>query len=354
MADNTKVNKKQSADYLRELEGLSKDPQYSRPDSPETDALAEAMNRARELHQKQSTRNDWGQVAEMISRSLTKYGAAQAGAKHGVDVVSKLDYGPGVNWESRQNRAMDQYKQSVGEADAAHRRDRQTADDLGGRRKEDFGRQEGYLQTALRDAQQKERAEIDAAREEARLRQSLGREDARAKKDDERSNLQERKMELAENNRELKDLAKQQQAQATLANQLLQEKDLGTKSRKKLEEKYGALAATAGEDLSSLQARVDATDKKGFLWNSQDPEARRQVLFGEGSRATTLKQEIDALRERNRQLLSGGRQTQEQAPPEASDTGRDSTIEKYAEQYGLDYDTAKSILTQRGYSSEEK
>lgn len=354
MADQ-KISKKQSQDYLRELEELSKDPQYSRPDSPSTDALAEAMNRARQLQEKQATRNEWGQVAEMVGRALTKYGAAQAGAKQGVDVVSKLDLGPGIDWESRQRRAMDQYRQSVGEAEAAHRRDRDAAADLAGRRKEDFARQEGYLQTALRDAQQRERDEAQAAREEARLRQSLSREDARAKKDQEKSDLQERRMELAENNKEIQALTKQLQAQDTLANQLLQEGDLRGKSAAKLQEKYGALAAQAGTDLPTIQANMSQTDKPGILWGKRaDPEARRQVLFGEGSRSATLKQQIDALRQRNKELVSRQPQQAASQPPQEQTPDRDATIENYAKQYNLTYEAAETILRGRGYTPETK
>jgi len=341
--DNRPVSQSEANQYLQELDELSKDPAYSRPDSPSRDALAQAMEKARELHEKQSTRNEWGQLAEKVGQAIIQYSAASAGLRSGAargQDMSNLNFGPGVDWESRQNRALKQYQIDLDRANEDYNRQRQEAGDEFSGRREAYGRREGYLQTALREARERDRLAAQQAEEAARERK-LG----------ERENKQDIRLELQDLSARERELTKQLQARQTLANQLQQEGDLSTKSSKKLQERYGQVAAQGDLDLNTLQQELSATDKPGTLWGTNPDEKARGAVLGD--KVAEIRNMLDAVRARKQELL--GRQPapaaveseQKQAP------ARDPQIEKYAADNKLDYEAAKKILVGRGYKPQE-
>lgn len=349
-AGNAPVSKQESAQYLQQLSKLAKDPAYNRPDAPSSDALKQALAQAKELYQQQASRNDWGQVAEMVGHAVAQAGAARAGlhssSPWGQD-NSNLNFGPGVDWEGRNNRAMQGYRQDVSNAMDIDKLDRDEYAARSGDTKEKYGRNERYLDTALSDARARDRI----AAEQARFNNQNKRFETR-------QDLQDRKLELSDLAKQEQDVQKQLQAQQTLSNQLSQESDLGPKATKKLQEKYGPLAAAGNVDLTELQSDASKVPEvPGKLWGTNpDPQAASKAMQ---SRIEATRSLLDGLHARKQQLLNGGGSQSAQPATSGSSaqqtasapSKQDANVLKYAAEHtNGNYDAARKILTGRGYN----
>lgn len=355
---NAPVSKQEAGTYVQQLAQLAKDPAFNRPNAPSSDALKQALAQAKQMYQEQTTKNDWGQVAEMVGHAVAQAGAARAGlhsnSPWGQD-NSNLNFGPGVDWEGRNNRAMQGYRQDVSNAMDIDKLDRDEYAARSGDTKEQYGRNERYLDTALSDARARDRI----AAEQARYANQSGRFEAR-------QNMQDKKLELSDLSKQEQDVQKQLQAQQTLSNQMSQESDLGPKASKKLQEKYGPLAATAGIDLNELQDDISKVPQvPGKLWGTNpDPQAASKAIQ---NRMDVTKSLLDGLHARKQQLLIGSssagsssQQQQQQAPDNApasnaqqtasAPSKQDANVLKYAAEHtNGSYDAARKILTGRGY-----
>jgi hypothetical protein len=305
---DSKNNKKQQAlpkkeadAYLQDLETLSADPRYNEPGSPARESLKQAMEKARELYQERASRNDWGEVAQTVGRALAQYGAARSGMRSGQD-MSNLPMGRGIDFGSRGDRLLQEYRQDIANARDLDQLDRQAAQEARQTGQKEYGRKEDYLKTALSIARGREEEQARLARERAG--------DARS---DSRESLADKRLQLQDIREQEKLLQKQLQARQQLVNELGREEDLSPRSAKKLQEKYGQLAAQGDVDLNQLQAELVSTDKPGRLWGTNpDPEARKKKLADKVEEIKALLAETRKARE---QLL-GPVAPQKQAPQE--------------------------------------
>jgi hypothetical protein len=65
------------------------------------------MDALKQEHLEATKGSDWGQVAETVGQAMTRFGAAKAGLKAGVD-LSRVDM-PTTNWDAQRDRASKEY-----------------------------------------------------------------------------------------------------------------------------------------------------------------------------------------------------------------------------------------------------
>jgi len=278
-APGTPLDERDSKYYLGELEKLANDPRYqSATPSSSRESLRDALAQAKQLYKDQADRNDWYQVAQTLGRAVTQFGAATAGLHTGHNMAS-LDMGPPIDYEQRNQRALGEYKQDVANATLEDRLNRQDELDRQRALDDEYKKRSGALSAGLGAALRGETLESQENRADARNRTLAARQDAlearrakredeRANKDDLRSRMLQQRQQLHDLDQEEKTLAGQIQAGRTLANEMGQEEDLGSKDYKKMQEKFGGLAAKADVDLQS--AMND--------YNKNAPKRNRKVL----------------------------------------------------------------------------
>jgi len=284
-----KLSQKSAKEILDDLETLSSNEELIGPQTPERQTLQQAMARAKQMYQDRATANEWGEVAQTVGQALARAAAAREGLKTNRD-MSNLNMGPGFDFQNRGNRLFKEYQQEVQDAQELDKLDRAGTEEQQGFNQKRYGRQENSLETALRLARDKEEEQNRLARER------LGKDGDTA-----RESKQDARLQLQDLRQQEQDLKKQLLARQQLANELTREEDLTPKAAKKLQEKYGSLAAQGDLDLAGLQSELTSTDKPGRLWGTNpDPEARRTTL---GSKVQEIKQMLDEVRARKEQLL---------------------------------------------------
>lgn len=335
----------ESKTILDDMTTMADSPEYQRSTPPETQGkLTAAIQAAKELHQREATKNDWLDVAQTLAGAVAQFGAARSGLRTGRD-MSNIAMSPNTDWAGRTARSQRDYLETVRQAEQGAEAERRNWADTETTKKQDYSQKYEPLKERLRNAQQLES-------DEERARREAGLEGTREKKEQSRNDLQERRMELAELTNQEKVAREQLKARQTLVNQLQQE-DLSTKDQKKLEAKYGSLAASGNVDLPQLQTELSSTDKPGKLWGTNpDPEARKSLL---SSKVLETKNLLDSIAARKKELLGQAAPASVQSAEgkTSPSPGKDSQVEQYAKQYNLDYEQAKKVLVGRGYQPKE-
>jgi hypothetical protein len=316
---STSTNPESSAAILEQMRQLSENPEFQRGAPPETrKSLDEAMAEAKRIYDEKATRNEWLEVAQLLGRAVFQFGASATGGT--TDMSNIAGSVPVIDYEKRTSRAFGEYqdgiKQAYNKADDARTQWKDHSDERG----EEYGKRWDYLGKALQTANQKEDDERRA----------------RAGSD------QDKKLELAELNRQESELMKQLKSRQSLINMFKQEPDLSPKSQKKLEEKYSGIAANAGIDIGELRAEVEGTDTEGRLWGKNpDPAKRAEIYKSKTDELNTL---LGQIRNRKKQLgvVNLPEQPQKSAPP-----ARDPAIQKFATDNGLTYEQADAIIQKR-------
>lgn len=269
-------------DYLEGYRELARDPEYVKSAPlPTRNALQQAIDKAEANYEKRTTRNDWLEVAQMLGRAVAQYGAARQGVNTGRN-MSGLEFMPGIDYNARNDRTFRDYQ--------AQLRNAQTLDDAERRARAEDRENELFN---LRD------------KKETRLEtERTKKADEREARADKREEIANRRIELQELNNEEKSLAGQLKARQALVNQIQQEDDLTSSSAKKLQEKYGMLAAQGDMDLATLQSELAAATKPGRIWGTNpDPEKQATILQ---SKVEELRNLLDAVRARKKQIVGGG------------------------------------------------
>jgi hypothetical protein len=74
--------------------------------------LRRGQEKAEELYQKRADRSDWMELAQILTRAGAQFAGAQQGMRTGRD-MSGLQFGPGVDFEGRRERAFREYQQQL-------------------------------------------------------------------------------------------------------------------------------------------------------------------------------------------------------------------------------------------------
>lgn len=352
----------QKPEYLEGYRQLANDPDYQQRVPSDTRlSLQNAIDKAEQLYTQRTDKNDWLEVAQVLGRAAAQYGAARAGQRTGHD-MSNLGFDKGIDYGQRNEQAFRDYQQQLKNAGTLEDQEKDA------RREVSTGLSEQLR--AQRDAETQKRQDANAARAENR--------DALAQKRFESTQTeQQKRSELQDINQQQGELAKKLQARESLVNQMQQEGDLSDKSVKKLQEKYGTLAAQGGVDLDQLNTELNSAKKQdsflGFKYNTADEDKKKQILQ---SKTDEVKNLIEGLKAHKQQLLQNKSPSltnqpnvdaQRTAPVIAqpnvqnslpkqdnqASTKQDAKIAQYADLHKLTYEQARKVLTDRGYKPQE-
>ena len=216
-------------------------------------AIQAERDRAEELYDKARSRNEWLEVAQTLAAAIAQFGAAQSGLASGVaarmPAVAMTDYGARTG---RSERDLERKLRNI-EQDASAK-ERASKEKTG---TEEFNIRMQLEQEKLRERQAEK--QIAAGKETAEDRQIRSLQSG-----DIRSQLQQKQKEL--------------EAASQLANQLAMEKDMSSKSLKKLEERIPGLLGKAGVDPTDLALIEQEATERGYIWDSINPEKKTQLI----------------------------------------------------------------------------
>ncbi len=324
------MDRRKSEQILREMTALSNNKELMRGSPPDTrQSLDEALEKARELYQQQATKNEWLELAQILSRAVVQFGAASVGGEK-TDMTNINAGVPTVDYNARTSRAFGEYQDTLKQAYNRDDRDRQQWKDHSDERKEEYGKQWDVLEKKLQTARDEEND---------RERKRTGTD-------------QDKKLELAELNRQESEVLKQLKSRQSLINMFKSEPDLSPKSQKRLEEKYSAVAANAGIDIGELRAEVEATDKDRTLSSirgkAEDPEARANIYKSKTQELNTL---LGQIRNRKKELgvINLPEETKQTTPP-AGKPLTQAELSAYSKQYNMSEQAALQHLQSQGYS----
>lgn len=360
------VQRSEADNIIKQLEGVDKAYQDNL-NAPSFDRtkLEDALNRARELRDTQTTRNDWLEVAQTLAKAVAQYGAAQSGmaneGRYGRD-NSGINFGPGVNYEARNQRAGREYEQTAREQADLVNLDRQKDKDINAVEKDKYGADRTRLEDALRVARDREKQ----ASEESIYQLREQRADAKARGADDKLLLREN---LKDTQKNIEDLQAKDKNLRNAVGVVMRE-DLNSKSDEAARAKLDSLAANAGITSDELLRATNEANKEkpGFLSRTfssteeldKNKEKRAKSVYD--ALGTETRAKLDALIEKKKQLLRGASEPSQaqqspvqsnNQPQQAQGGGKDPQIGKYASQYNLSYDQAKKVLVGRGYKPAE-
>lgn len=303
------------------------------PDPKTRQVYLDAQDEAKRLFNERATRAEWLSVAERIGNALIRLRAADQGLKRNVD-LSNVALEKPIDWDSKIGRYQQEYTTELDKLRRNYAEQERTSErlkdlELRGLDREADMQKYRYGQALQSEedrrkeaARSKERAAeraADIAASERRQGASEAAADRRERERREYETKKEERFRRKETLQELRDAEKDQRKQLEaaqqLANYLKTEEDLSPKARGKLQEKYGQLAAIAGEDLGSLAAKLEEQDT-GFFGSSEKEKAgRNAILDGVVSKKRNL---LDAIQARRKDL------DKEAATPEASKPAADT------------------------------
>jgi hypothetical protein len=322
---NAPMDVRTSAEIIRAMDRLAKDKELQRGAPPETrQSLDAALAEAKRMFQEKSTKLEWLEVAQMLGQSVAQFAAARSGGSK--TDMSNLKFGA-LDYGKKVDRARDEYTDSIKQAHGVADDERTLWKDRSDERKEEYNKQEDVLGNELNVAMQRER----------------DRNSNRAQSD------QERKLEIAELNRQ-EELAKKK---LTLYNNIAQEDDLSSKSFKKLQERYGSDAGKAEIDFNALQNELSSTDKDGTLWGKNpDPEARKGKV---DEKVAEVKSLLSSIEQRKRdlgvnKLPQAGNRPQSPQAPQSSSTKTVKVKGPSGQIAEMTEEASKKYLSKPGYS----
>lgn len=399
---------------LTKYEETLNDPQFQTqvPRGTREDLAAKLAAAETEYKDRQTT-NDWGQVAQAFANAFTNYDLARRGLQNYAGPGLQFDFeGRG----KRLLEEHKQKKQDIGADYEAGQKEydiaKKAKDETLGRKLGFLGKaldvttDEERMKQAREDKQadlarrisefdkeqenkQKEAEATRAFKEKESSKEFAWRSTENALDRQNRLALEKLKQEEDKNkssknknlagvlssidkqnqvlSNQLKNSEKKVQALDNLTEELINYDNLPRKDKIKADRNISKLAAEAGvspEDVRKTMQEVPATG--GFLGFGQKRDPQEQTRKVANQYKKTLMDEINSLKEqvgsnlqRRENIAITGEvdaPTQQAATPTskpAASPKRDPKIEQYAQQYKLDYDSAKKVLTGRGYKPAE-
>lgn len=267
--------------------------QNLREQSVDTTALDQSLADVRSAYKERADRNELLSLMQMVAQSFGKLAAYNYGSKSGRYIGDQVN-APGVDYEARTNRALEERKLDEGDIRDRRRVELDRADkryqiekDRAGSLKERIGAEENALSrdtamytselTAARAADAQARAEGRAARNQQSLEDRLNRQFGAKEYD----NVQQEEAVLRQ----------KEQAVTELAGAL-------SADSKDARKRIPALAAKAGVTPEEVEQFRTDTAEKGIIWDSANPQAAANALSS--ALLPGVREKLDALRERKR------------------------------------------------------
>lgn len=356
---HTPLDSKAAQSYLTDLGTLAD--KYAPSAPPESQkSLAEAVSKANELYKSQANKNEWLEVAQILGRAGAQYAASQAGMANGGQYgrnMAAIDPGAGIDYNARTDRAARDRTQSVNEAKDIATADRQKYEDSQKAGAHKYEANKDYLHQGLGAALKEEADRVAEKGNSIRAARALRGEDVR----DQRAI---RAAKLHDLDVEQKEVAGQAEARQALANQMLSEGGMDSKTARKIQSSQPQLAAKAGVDLEAVANQMDKQETLLPGWaggkTSEDETAGKRTILD--SILGESKKKLEDIKARRAALLAqpllespgaapAGKKTQ--APPPA-DTKSISAAElaAYAAKHSMAPSAARKFLTDSGYKVE--
>lgn len=335
-------------------------------DPADYSAMKDAEDQAQKLYEERADRSEWLSLAEKIGNAVTRIGAAHSGNQIGAD-MSKIDYGPGIDWEGRNQRYGRDLDRSLSKsardrestdrqqtlkqklADQSFEDQRQGLEKEYDFKKNKYGQETDTYQQALRDRDTFKRQEQSLQSQEARAESRARAADERdAKRSQSSGDAAEFKAQVADLQSQLKEATSDAESASQAAQILSSQKDLSKKGGEKLMANYPQVMAKAGitpEQMASIQ---EGATEKGMIWDSVNEKTRQKLI--QEQLITPKQEKIRSIRQALDNLLKRGDGQQvapgQEAPPPSGPTV--AQIKKYVEMYPqVTPDQAKEILTKR-------
>lgn len=204
-------------------------------------------DQAESAYKSEKSTNEWGELAQLVGRAFAQLGGARAGMKSGND-MSNLNFGPGIDYGARTERAARDRDSKLGEL-------RNESRDLESERRHIEARDSQTLSNRLKGAGEKLDAEKFMFGEQNQA--------ARAGRGERNQLAMLINQQIDESRAEAAPLEKQAQAYDDLINSLNNFDKLDSKNKKKFKGELPTLAAKAGipvEDLEKALAEAKADD----------------------------------------------------------------------------------------------
>jgi hypothetical protein len=289
--------KQEAKKSIAETDNKAKEAQKaaSRGEIPQSaaDNFKEQRDRAYELYDRASTRNDWLELAQLLGQAVTQYGAAQVGMRTGRNLAG-LNI-PSVNYEARTAEAGRMLERRLRDVDTAEtKQERSEAkEELNKYRQQELALKKQELGIK---AAQDPYAKMEAA---ASLKQQEGLQKS-----------------LSE---QLKAAQVVYSAQTALAGG-----DLSKKQREQAEGQIQRFAGPAGIDMMAIE---EASKEPGMLWGTNVSEQKKVTNIGQV--VAELQQKLQQLRQQSPQVRLPGKQTAQPSAParqEAAPSDRMVTV----------------------------
>lgn len=317
----------------------------------------ELAAQAEQLYKEKANRNEWLSLAQTIGNSLIKLGAARTGMEKGVDLSNAANPANLYDFGKSTDRAMDEYKTSLGELgrqrsqalDTAEAQRRQQMQGLGEESKF-YGDQYSQL---LRQKEQEASELAREKREEAR--QHI--QEAKAAKSEEKSL---KNQEIRRIDEMINDNQKKLQAAAQLSAQYKNYDDLSSKDQGRVDMAFSELAGKAGVDSDTLdtirEKSKEGTGLLGFM-QSEDPEKKATLIDTEV--AGPIREQLKRLEEQRARLSSPAAVQSTVAPtiapapkPAAGKLSQVQLREYATKNFKGNVEAARKFLTDKGYTVE--
>jgi hypothetical protein len=352
------VPKEEKKSALDQWKALAADTKYNRPkDSYDEKSLKEALAQAKQLYKEESTRNEWLEVAQMLARAGVQFAAAGSGAaRSGTADLHKLDFGPGIDYSARTDRARKDFQQEADNIEHSDDRRRKDMEDIERQTEQDYKRQEDPIEAQFKseenekDRLAREKAErIKAGREKTDLTDYRNRQQALAvltKQEDDAVN--EKKI-AAKNDEEVN------AALDTIASGA----SLDPKQQRDLEKKYPWFAGAAQKASAQRNTLPNITQGRA---DEETKNVAAALAPYRDKASGNLRASLDKLSDirRKKEGLASGQispkevfDQQNTSTPPKSNTNKTMTaaqLQAYATQYKMTEEKARTYLQSQGYT----
>lgn len=239
-----------------------------------TSQFQKAIDEAKRAYQQKADAAEWGEVAQNLGAAIVRFGAAQYSMGHegstGMDSTRVSNYGPGIDFGKKGDRAFQEYQQSITNALNSSKMTREQWDDAEKQRKEDLSTAMTPAQDLIKGAQAQEddrrrhNDEMDRLAAQERInRAKEGRDNRKTKEDEDKF---ARKHQLDQDEKEFASLSTQIVKGKALLATAVNEGELPSKLDDKRKALYEKQAAEAGISLFDLDNAVKkAQEDKKYL-----------------------------------------------------------------------------------------
>lgn len=344
--------------YLQKYQEMLDDPQYAQ-EAPASSrqTLQQTIDAAKGVYDKEKNVNDWAEVAQLVGRAGAQYAAARSGLNTNRN-MGALDTGNTIDYNARNNRAFDEYKQTVGDASKLSDSERQRILDQNATKRATFSQKEGMYKEGIDTARDQDRAAAEDQREKnmnTRNQLSERGQNLRAQRaldaQTAQGTRQDKQIQAASLNQEIKDQKKELQDVRSAVPAIAEELD-GSESPKEIAAFRNKHARELGSlDPADIQDAQKQAQVPGMLYGTNfDKDKFQQAL---SDKVTKKKgQELTNLRQALDRLTQGRSSSAAPAPAPTNDskTMTQQDLAAYASMHKIEPDAAQKFLESQGYS----